>query len=465
MQELNILILDDEERLLDELTEYLEGSGFRIFKAHKPTKGMKIVLNEKIDIAIIDIRLPEYNGIEFLKKIKLVKPDIEAIMMSGHGDVDNVIEAMRSGAFDYLKKPFAPLDIKVAIERTSKYVHLQERAQKLQTACNTLHDEIMAIGDVQLIGVSQAVRNIADMIDAASRYPDSPVLITGESGTGKELVARLIHLKSSRKMGRFLPVNCAAIPLQLSESEFFGHRKGAFTDAQDGRKGFFRVADKGTLFLDEVGDMPIELQTKLLRVIEEKYVKPVGSDLDIPVDVRILCATNQRIEDLLANNKFRLDLYHRISVVDIHISPLRERPEDIPVLLSYFIENLGRKMGKKKVNVDEESFRNLCAYDFPGNVRELRNIIEKAIILGHDPLVFENPSCFRENRYGIRKSSDVTCLTDLPTLRIDELEMMTIRRALDKSKGNMTKAAELLGISRQALDRRMLKYHIHTDQS
>jgi len=444
--ELNILVLEDEKRLLDEIAEYLEANSFNAYKAQRPSTGMRVILQEEIDIAIIDVRLPEYNGIEFLKKMKQTKPDIEAIMMSGHGDVEIVIEAMRSGAYDFLQKPFAPLDIKVAIERTGKFV-------RLQSTCNTLYDEIMSIGDVRLIGVSQAIQKTADMIEAVSGNTDRPVLITGESGTGKELVARLIHLHSKRKMARFVPVNCAAIPQQLSESEFFGHIKGAFTDARDKRRGFFRTADKGTLFLDEIGDMPYELQTKLLRVIEEKVVQPVGSDEEIPVDVRVLCATNRRIDGLLADNRFRLDLYHRISVFDVHIPPLRERPEDIPVLVSYFLESLSEKMGKKPLQPDADSLEALRSYDFPGNVRELKNIVEKAVILGRNPVVFEIPS-------GHQRGAHTSSFAELPTLRIDELEKRAIEAALAETGGNMTKAAALMGISRQALDRRILKYGI-----
>lgn len=460
MPELNILVLEDEERLLEEISEYLEANGFTAYKAKRPSKGMGILLQADIDIAIIDIRLPEYSGIEFLKRMKRTKPQIEAIMMSGHGDVDMVVEAMRFGAFDFLQKPFAPLEIKVAIERTSKYVHLQERAESLQTACNILYEEITAIGDVRLIGVSPAIRETVDMIDAVSAHPDSCVMVTGESGTGKELAARLIHLKSSRKLERFVPVNCAAVSQQLAESEFFGHKKGAFTDAQDGRKGYFRTADKGTLFLDEIGDMPFELQTKLLRVIEEKVVLPVGSDEQIPVDVRVICATNQVIEDLLTEKRFRRDLYHRISVFNIHIPPLRERPEDIPVLVSYFLESLCERMGRKPPPMDAGSLQSLCSYTFPGNVRELKNIVEKAVILGRNPVVFDLPTRYRGNDQELTALPGETTNQKLPTLRIDELEKIAVKEALAKTRANMTKAASVLGISRQALDRRILKYGI-----
>ena len=420
---------------------------------------MQIVLREKIDIAIVDIKLPEYNGIVFLKKLKQEKPDVEVIMMSGHGDMENVIGALRGGAFDFLQKPFTPLDIKVSIERTRKYVLAMERAEKLQNTCNTLQDEILAIGDIQFVGISNSIKNIGSLIDAASKHPESPVLITGESGTGKELVARLIHLKSQRSTGRFVSVNCAAISSQIFESEFFGHKKGSFTDAKDERKGFFRTADKGTLFLDEIGDMPYEMQTKLLRVIEEKMVKPVGSDDDFPVDVRIICATNQIVENLLNSKNFRLDLYHRISVVDIHIPPLRERPEDIPVLVFHLIEKLSKKMGKLKPELDETSMQELYSFNFPGNVRELNNIIEKAMIIGKDPLQLNfSHGYVADSRDSTNMQNKST--SDLPSFCLEELEQIAIRKVLGQVQRNLTKASAILGISRQALDRRMIKYHI-----
>ena len=456
MQAMTILVLEDERRLLDELSEYLESNGFRVFGAASPSKAMYIVQSQPIDIAIIDIKLPEYSGIDFLERLKDEKPEVEAIVMSGHGDMDTVIQAMRSGAFDFLQKPFKPIDIKIAIERTSKYVLLQEHAHNLRTACSALQKEILSIGGVRLIGVSPAVRKTAELVDAAAENPDTPVLITGESGTGKELVARLIHLKSRRSAEPFVPVNCAAVSQQLIESEFFGHRKGAFTDAQDKRKGFFRSADKGTLFLDEIGDMPYELQTKLLRVIEEKSIRPVGSDEEIPVDVRILCATNRRLDDLIREKKFRLDLYHRISVFDINIPPLRERIEDIPVLAEYFLENFSRDMGKPALKLSEEDIHALQAYEYPGNIRELKNILEKAVILGRAPAVADSPCA----PLGGGAPAD----SDLPTLNLEELERLAVVCALKSCRGNMSKAAGMLGLSRQALDRRMLKYGLKNEE-
>jgi DNA-binding NtrC family response regulator len=460
MHALSILVLEDDQRLLEELSEYLRAEGFNVFEAKSPGEAMTKVSNNTIDIAIIDIKLPEYDGIEFLKKIKQRNPEIEAIMMSGHGDMESVIAAMREGAFDYLRKPFTPLDMQIAIERTKKYIEAQDSARELKTLCDTLQQEITTIGDFSLIGKSQALHTIAQVMDAASKHPESPVLITGESGTGKELIARLIHLKSERKNARFLPVNCAAIPKHLFESEFFGHKKGAFTDARNQRNGFFKSANGGTLFLDEIGDMSYEAQAKLLRIIEDEAVKPVGADEEFPVDVRIICATNQPVEELIEQKKFRLDFYHRISVLEIYIPPLRERPEDIPLLAAYFLKSLGEKMGKKNLQLHPGSLETISAYPFPGNVRELKNIIEKAIIMGDNPVVLTPPASHKKTVRNNGGDSSPDNSKDMKTLNLEALEKDAVSRALAISEGNITKAAALLGISRQALDRRIIKYGI-----
>ena len=460
MKKFTVLVLEDDSRLLEELSEYLMAEGFLVIGARCPSAAMARVGRDTIDIAIIDIKLPEYDGIQFLKKLKRIKPDIEAIMMSGHGDMESVIEAMREGAFDYLRKPFSPLDMQISVERTIKYIDANGAARKFESICNTLQEEITAIGNFSLIGKSQALIDVVKMLDAAAAHPGSPVLITGESGTGKELVARLIHLKSTRKNAKFLPINCAAVPDHLFESEFFGHEKGSFTDARDQRDGFFRTAHGGTLFLDEIGDMSYAAQTKLLRVVEDETVKPVGSDEEVSIDTRLICATNRPVKEMIEQKRFRLDFYHRIAVVGIHIPPLRDRPEDIPLLAAYFLENLGQKMGKKNLVIDPDSLDRISSYHFPGNVRELKNIIEKAIILGDDPIIL-TPQYMGESAltsYPFDEESFSN--TSTGELNLENLEKAAITKALELSGLNFTKASILLGLSRQALDRRMIKYGI-----
>ena len=456
MRRLRILVLEDELRLLEELSEYLEGRGFDVLRAGKPSEAEAAVSSGALDVAIIDLRLPEYSGIEFLKRLKAAQPGAEAIMMSGHGDMESVISAMRHGAFDYLRKPFSPIEIQAAIERTQRFLEARRQAERLESACRALNEEIVAVGDIRFVGRSATLEPVMQRIQAAAEHPESPVLITGESGTGKELVARLIHLKSPRGSGRFRAVNCAAIPAELFESEVFGHRKGAFTGALEGRLGLFRSTEGGTLFLDEIGDLPQQQQGKLLRVLEEPTVSPVGSDEEVAVNVRVICATNQDLTARVEAKAFRLDLYYRLSVLTVRVPPLRERPEDIPVLVEYFTELLARRMGKRTPRIPEAQLEALRAYSFPGNVRELRNMIERAIILGGDSLEVELPGVAAPES-AVEPRCPTGPSTPSQPLNLAESERLLIERALEKVQGNRSRAAQLLGISRQALARKIGK--------
>lgn len=456
MRQMKILILEDDRRLAEELCEYLETEGFDAARAEKPSSAFTLLGRTQFDIALIDLKLPEYDGIEFLKRMKTEYPLIEAVIMSGHGDMESVIEALRHGAFDYLKKPFSPVEIKMAIARTGKYLAAMRDNDELKRMCDSLCSDVVSDGDIRLVGNSKAIQNVSAFIDLAGKHADSPVLLTGESGTGKELVARLIHLSSERKTGRFQAVNCSAIPSELFESEFFGYEKGAFTDAKSSRKGFFRAADRGSLFLDEIGELSLQQQTKLLRVIEDRQVRPVGSDDSIPVDVRIICATNRDLTELIEEGKFRLDLYYRLSVLIIEIPPLRERNDDIPLLVDFFLDSYCRRMGKKRLTADQASVEALRFYDFPGNIRELRNMVERAVITGSEPLQIVPPV----------GSPGLVCNglhgADQPILDLATLEHNAIIKALEASKGIRTRAANLLGISRQALSRKLKKFGIHS---
>ncbi len=451
MLSMKILILEDDKRLAEELCEYLETEGFEAAWAEKPSAAFILLSRNRFDIALIDLKLPEYDGIEFLKRLKAKYPLVEAIIMSGHGDMESVIEALRHGAFDYLKKPFSPVEIKMGIARTGKYLSAMRDNDELKRMCESLRRDVVSEGDIRLIGNSEAVRNVSALIEVAGKNPDTPVLVTGESGTGKELVARLIHLSSGRKGGRFQAVNCAAVPNELFESEFFGYERGAFTDAKSSRNGFFRAADGGTLFLDEVGELSLQQQTKLLRVIEDSQVRPVGSDDSVPVDVRIVCATNRDLKELMDEGRFRLDLYYRLSVLVIGVPPLRERPEDIPLLIDFFLDSLCGRMGRKRLTVDPASVSALCSYSFPGNVRELRNMVERAVIAGSEPVRIPLPASF-EHRDSPAAGS--------PVLVLAELERGAILKALELEGGIRTRAAHLLGITRQALERKIEKHGI-----
>lgn len=457
MSTLKILVLEDEQRFSSELVEYLETSGYTAIAAGRPSEAFLILDEREIDIAIVDIKLPEYDGLQFLGKLKERFPAIEAIIMSGHGDMDSVIEAMRRGAFDYLRKPFASYDLQAALARTGKYLESRRESRRYADLCASLNAELA--GEDELIGNSAAMEKVREGIALAARNSESPVLIHGESGTGKELVARRIHALSSRASGRFVPVNCAAIPREMFESEFFGHTRGSFTDAHSARPGLFREADGGTLFLDEIGEIPVDLQAKLLRAIEDRRVRALGSDKEQEIDVRIICATNRNLLNEVEANTFRGDLYYRIAVIEIEILPLRDRPSDIVLLAHHFSRRFAHRSGTTAFT--EGFMRRLSEYSFPGNVRELRNIIERASITGNS-LISEDFLGFLSQR---PRSPDTTELVQTSEsfpelLTLEALERTAIQAALKRTNGNVTRAADLLGITRQSLHRRIEGFSI-----
>jgi len=465
MNSLAILILDDEKKITDRLSSFLRKKKFSVFTANSPGTAFNILQDNKIDILISDIMLPEMNGIEVLQKVKVEYPEIEVIMISGHGDMDTVIEATRNGAVDYIRKPFGPLDIQLAIERTGKYVtlqsHLHNVENKLQIAENQkslINRQLENLIEKDLIGESRAIKNVLKMALKSAEDKDVSVLITGENGTGKEIIARIIHYASPRKRNAFFPVNSAAIPEHLLESEFFGHKKGAFTGATENKKGCFELACGGTLFLDEIADMPLSLQSKLLRALEEKRIKPVGSDKEIEVDVRIISATNKHIDKLVEDDKFRIDLYHRINTLIIEIPPLRKRKEDIKPLLNHFVTQFARRKNKPIPQIDPNLIKELKNYTFPGNVRELRNMVERALILTNsDQLSIGDFNC----SLNFSKTKQAA----IHTLNLHDLEITAIKEALSQTNFNQVQAAALLGISNDALFRRIKKYKIQIEKN
>lgn len=454
MNELNILVLDDEQRLREEISEYLSKRAYSIFQAAIPSQAFEILKNTEIDIAIVDIRLPEMSGLEVLQKIKKDRPSIEVLMISGHGDMQTVIEAMRSGAFDYFQKPFKLSEVNHAIQRTQKFIELNRKLENSRKTVSVLSEKLYHSIGAQMIGKSKVIRQISDLMQRVAAADTTSVLITGESGTGKELVAHGIHLLSQRNQQFFHSVNCSAITDSLFESEFFGHRKGSFTGANEDRAGWFEAASGGTLFLDEIGDMPLGQQAKLLRTLEERTIRKVGGFQNIHVDVRVIAASNQHLSDMVKEKKFRGDLYHRLSTFIIHLPPLRERKEDIPLLVDFFLKQFSSRMKKPVLSVGREVVNMLTNYPFPGNIRELRNILERAIILCDD------------QQLGLKhfpgfESSDEHIPCDEPdTLDLEINEKHNILKALKKSNNNKSKAAALLGLTWQSLDRKMKKYAI-----
>lgn len=460
MEVLKILVLDDEKVFRDEIKEFLENDNFIVFGAEKPSVAFNILENKEIDIMILDLRLPEMDGLQVLKIIKDKYPDLEVIMITGHGDMDAVINAMRLGAVEFFPKPFRLLDMKAAIQRTKRYIQLNSRYKEMNQNYNLLAKEMLENAGNEILGISPAINTVIDLMSKVARANNTSVLITGESGTGKELVARGIHCLSERKSSYFYAVNCSAIPESLFESEFFGHKKGSFTGATEDKAGWFEIAHGGTLFLDEVVEMQPQMQSKLLRVLEERKVRRIGSSTVIPVDVRIIAATNQSLSKCMDEGKFRTDLFFRLNSFEINIPPLREHREDIPILLDYYIKLLSKKMGKKIKSYDQHIIKMMNSYDFPGNVRELRNMIERAIILCEDNRIEVS------NFTGLPQISPNQ--TTLPSTNIGEeifdldmIEKIVIMKALEKTGYKKVEAAQLLNITRQALDRRLEKYEIN----
>ncbi len=459
----SILVVDDEQRVVDEIVEFLTGRKYQVYSASKPQDALEMVRKESIDIVILDIKMPGMDGLEVLKKIKEIQPDAEVIMISGHGDMNTVIEAMRLGASDYFQKPFRLLDIDNAITRTKRFLLLNNELKETKENMTFLSQKLLENIGTQLIGNSQQIKDLVSMMSKVAQTDNTSVLILGESGTGKELVAHGVHYLSKRNKNRFYSVNCSAIPESLFESEFFGHKKGAFTGALTEKEGWFEIADNGTLFLDEISDMPLDQQAKLLRILEERKVSKVGSRESKTVNVRVIAASNKDLEALTLENKFRFDLFHRLSIFVIEIPPLRERREDIPLLIDHYTSMFANRMCKPIRSINQEVILRLTEYDFPGNVRELRNFVERAVILCEgDELLSDHFNKLQthssEGKRQKAKSVRMTAFQKTESLDMDAHAKMLIQKALEKADFHKTQAAELLGITWQALDRRMKKY-------
>lgn len=449
---IKILILDDEKQFTEELSSFFEDD-YIVYEANNVGDGRRILNEKDIDLLILDVRLPGISGLDILKEVKEQKPAIEVIVISAHGDMDTVIKAMRLGAFDYLRKPFRFIDIQIAIERTQKYLQMQRKLKQMEEKNSLISKTLEQKIERQFIGVSPQILKVFQQAKTAAQYPDANVLITGESGTGKENIARIIHYSSQRKEHVFCAVNSSAITETLLESEFFGHKKGSFTGAINDKMGFFEVCNNGTLFLDEIADMPFNLQAKILRATEEKVITRVGDTIPIKTDFRIVSATNHDIEKQVEEKNFRLDLLHRLNTLHIHIPPLRERPSDIKPLLEYYIGLYATKFNKPGINIAENIYDALMEYDFPGNVRELKNMAERAVILCQGNTL--NISDFPVKQ---TKKKEVSHSADKVNLKSNEIKM--ILEALHSCNYNQTAASDLLGISRDALIRKMKKYNI-----
>ncbi|MDG5799646.1 sigma-54 dependent transcriptional regulator [Marinilabiliaceae bacterium ANBcel2] len=371
-----ILVIDDQKSIRNTLQDILGYEGNEVSLAEDGKQALELIKAQKFDIILCDIKMPEMDGIEVLKRVMEINSEVPVIMISGHGTIDTAVEAIKLGAYDFIEKPLDLNRLLVTIRNAVERKELVTETKALRRKVSKTYE---------MIGESDAMKQVKEMIDKVAPT-DARVLITGENGTGKELVARWLHEKSNRAGKPFIEVNCAAIPSELIESELFGHEKGAFTSAVKQRKGKFEQAHDGTIFLDEIGDMSLSAQAKVLRALQEKVISRVGSDKDIKVDVRILAATNKNIQEEIQKNNFREDLYHRLSVILIHIPSLNERKEDIPLLTDHFNEIICKELGIGKKIFDKSAIKALQSKSWTGNIREFRNVVERLIILGSDKI-------------------------------------------------------------------------------
>ncbi|PKO97278.1 MAG: response regulator [Bacteroidetes bacterium HGW-Bacteroidetes-7] len=381
---MKVLIIDDEKAIRNTLKEILEFEGHEISLAADGVEGLSMATAESFDVIFSDIKMPNMDGMELLDKLSESNVESSVIMISGHGSIDSAVECIKKGAFDFIQKPLDLNRILITLRNATDRTNLVKETKILKKRVSKIPE---------IVGVSPAITRIKDMIDRVAPT-EARVLITGSNGTGKELVARWLHEKSSRNTMPFVEVNCAAIPGELIESELFGHEKGAFTSAVKQHKGKFEQADGGTLFLDEIGDMSLAAQAKVLRVLQENKITRVGSDKDINVKVRVIAATNKNLTEEIEKGSFREDLYHRISVIVIHVPPLTERKEDIPMLTKYFLEQISTEGGMAYREIDEDAVEELTTYKWTGNIRELRNVVERLMILSNNRITKDDVIAF-----------------------------------------------------------------------
>ncbi len=440
-----ILIVDDEEIMRDSLTDWLREDGYQTAAVENGEKALERIRKERWDLILLDLKMPGMNGIEVLKEVKKINKELPVIIITAYATVDTAVEAMKIGACDYIAKPFNPEELGLVIKRVLDHQNLIKENIYLRKELKksyTFRD---------LISRNPKMQEIFDLIKRVAKS-DSTVFITGESGTGKELVARAIHSESHRKKGPFIVVNCAALTESLLESELFGHEKGSFTGAYTTKPGIFEFANHGTLFLDEVGEMGFHTQADLLRVLEEKKFRRVGGKRLIEVDVRIISATNKDLKKRVEQGKFREDLYYRLNVVPIHIPPLRERKEDIPLLSDYFLEKYCLKNRKEIKGFSEKAMEVLMNYDWPGNIRELENVIERTVVITRDKIIKPKdlPSFLRkEVREKFIEEGDRP---------LSQIEKEYISHVLEKNRWNIRRSAKILGIDRTTLYKKIEKY-------
>ncbi len=443
----NVLIVEDEELMRSILRQLIEGEGYRALTADSTKTAIEIFASNRIDLTLTDIKMAGQDGLALLDRIKSSDAEAIVIIMTAFSSVDTAVAALRKGAYDYITKPFVNEDLLQTVRNALAHRRLFQENRTLRRELRRTKSSS------ELIGSSQPLQRVIDLIEKVASTSAS-VLIQGESGTGKELVARAIHAESERSDEPFLAINCGALPESLLESELFGHVKGSFTGAVGDKPGLFRSANRGTIFLDEIGEMPQALQVKLLRALQEREVTPVGSSTAIRFDARIIAATNRRLENEVAEGRFREDLYYRLNVVEIEVPPLRERRDDIESLVRYFVTRSARNEGKIERPVSPAAMKALLQYDWPGNIRELEHVIERAMILSDAEIGLEHLSnrITGESAYQSARDSDPETL--------EEVERRHVLSVLDGVDGDKAAAAKILGIDLSTLYRKMKRYDL-----
>jgi len=452
----HVLIVDDELNIRRVLAAMLKREGYEVSTAADGEQALAALHRAPVHVVVTDLVMPRLGGLELLQRVGADFPDVPVIVITAHGTVDSAVQALKAGAFDYITKPFEQAEL-------SKVIAKATRAHEIER--QNVHGET---GErPPLVGQSQAMKQILDVIAKVADSP-STVLITGESGTGKELVARALHRGSSRRDKPLIKVNCAAIPKDLVESELFGYEKGAFTGAVGSKPGRFELADGGTLFLDEIGEIPVEMQVKLLRALQESEFERVGGIKTLKVDVRLITATNRDLKALIGEGRFREDLYYRLNVVPVALPPLRDRKEDIPLLVGHFVEKYNRRLGKRIERLDDDAMQLLLGYAWPGNIRELENLMERSVLFADGPVILASalPDTLREKAaapvpiaavgpLGAIAAPSGASMKEIVRQAQAELERELISRALEETGGNVTRAAKRLQISRKSLQVKM----------
>ncbi|MBW2732226.1 MAG: sigma-54-dependent Fis family transcriptional regulator [Deltaproteobacteria bacterium] len=449
-----VLVVEDDNAMREFITESLTDEGYAVLAAAGGREGVKQVRAHQVDLVVTDLRMPDMDGLDMVRELRTLHAPPDVITVTAFGTIDTAIKAMKLGAFDYITKPFEIEQLLISIERALRDRDLHQELSRLREAVADKY------AFAKMIGHSPAIQEVFDLV---RRLADSPVsvLVAGESGTGKELVARALHFNGNRSDGPFVPVNCAAIPANLLESELFGYKKGAFTDASQDRKGLLEEANGGTIFFDEVGELPLQLQAKLLRVLQEREVKPLGAPRSQPIDVRVISATNCDLQGMIEGETFRKDLFYRLNVVEIHIPPLRERGEDILPLATHLLEKATERANKPLGGISPEAARLLLGFNWPGNVRELENVMERAVALSRGSRIeaVDLPPALLE-----RPSEDLVKAAATRQMTIAELEQSYILRVLAEEQGNKTRTAQRLGLDRKTLYRKLEEYRRDKDE-